>query len=194
MLITLGTTFLFLPIMNALGKYEDLAGKKKNSERKMTFSPYYDREGWTVIEDYSDENRIDESRYDDRTPQDYYSSINMNTDDYSDNFLPSPIDRNAVYRTKERYIAPDTVSSEDKSGPSQAPGILLAAIDLLDFALNYRRRGISDRLYFDQYPNVTLSDQVSIDTVSAVQELLLKFLEWGAFIATDLLFQIFWPV
>ena len=182
--------------MNALGKYEDLAGKKKNSERKMAFnaSPYYDREGWTVIEDYSEENKIDESRYDDRTPQDYYSSINTKSYDYSDYFFPSPIDRNAVYRTKERYIPPDKVSSEDKNVSSQAPGILLAAIDLLDFALNYKRRGISDRLYFDQYPNVTLSDQVSIDTVSAVQELLLKFLEWGAFIATDLLFQIFWPV
>ena len=172
-----------------MGKYEDLAGQ-------MTFSapPYYDREGWTVIEDYSDENKIDENRYDDRTAQDYYASINIKSDDYSDFFLPSPIDRNAVYRTKERHTLPDNVSSEDKNVPSQAPGILLAAIDLLDFALNFRKRKISDRLYFDQYPNVTLSDQVSIDTVSAVQELLLKFLEWGAFIATDLLFQIFWPV
>jgi len=77
---------------------------------------------------------------------------------------------------------------------NQASSIILKLIDLLDLALGRRKtRKFRNRLDFEQYPNINFGSNVSIDTVSAVQELMLKFLEWGAFVATDLLFQLVWP-
>lgn len=82
-----------------------------------------------------------------------------------------------------------------ESHVSQAPGILLFLIDWLDSALRTKKhKKFRKKLDFENYPSINLGSNVSIDTVSAVQELMLKFLEWGAFIATDLLFQLVWPV
>merc|ERR1711915_144367 len=78
---------------------------------------------------------------------------------------------------------------------NQASSIILKLMDLLDLALGKRKtRKFRQRLDFEKYPNIDFSSNVSIDTVSAVQELMLKFLEWGAFVTTDLLFQLVWPV
>jgi len=87
------------------------------------------------------------------------------------------------------------ISAIRESHVSQAPGILLFLIDWLDSALRTKKhKKFRKKLDFENYPSINLGSNVSIDTVSAVQELMLKFLEWGAFIATDLLFQLVWPV
>ena len=78
---------------------------------------------------------------------------------------------------------------------NQASSIILNLIDLIDLALGRRKtRKFRNRLDFEQYPSINFGSNVSIDTVSADQELMLKFLEWGAFVATNLLFQLVWPV
>merc|ERR1711915_287721 len=78
---------------------------------------------------------------------------------------------------------------------NQASSIILKLLDWLDFGLwRRKKRKLRNRLDFEQYPSINLGNNVDIDTVSAVQELMLKFLEWGAFVATDLLFQLVWPV
>ena len=79
-----------------------------------------------------------------------------------------------------------------KHVPSQAHGILLFVIDLLNSAWKSRRPNIKkNRLDFKNNTSVNLGDRVTVDTVTAVQELMLRFLEWGAFIATDLLSSCF---
>merc|ERR1711915_604545 len=78
---------------------------------------------------------------------------------------------------------------------NQASSIILKLLDRLDLGLGRRKkRKLRNRLDIEQYPSINLGNNVDIDTVSAVQELMLKFLEWGAFVATDLLFQLVWPV
>lgn len=124
-------------------------------------------------------------QYTNLIPQDHLPSKSdrplRESDSYSDSY------NSALYA---KY---DKVQST-KDVPSQAPGILLFVIDLLDSALKSRRPKIRNRLDFENNPTINIGDRVTIDTVTAVQELMLKFLEWGAFIATDLLFQLFWPV
>ena len=57
-----------------------------------------------------------------------------------------------------------------------------------------RKRLHSKTLNIEQNQNiVTVGGRVEIDTVQATQELMLKFLEFGAFVFTDVLFQIMWP-
>ena len=78
---------------------------------------------------------------------------------------------------------------------NQASSIILKLLDWLDLGLGKsKKRKLRNRLDFEQYPSINLGNNVDIDTVSAVQELMLKFLEWVAFVATDLLFQLVWPV
>ena len=97
--------------------------------------------------------------------------------------------------TKASHRRRTDASQTGSLGENQASSIILKLMDLLDLALGRRKtRKFRNRLDFEQYPSVNLGNNVSIDTVSAVQELMLKFLEWGAFVATDLLFQLVWPV
>ena len=44
------------------------------------------------------------------------------------------------------------------------------------------------------YPLITRVDMIEIDMAIALQELLLKILEWFAFIVTDILFRVIWPL
>jgi len=92
-------------------------------------------------------------------------------------------------------IAPSVDYEHDQPSEqvtSQAPGIILFLIDLLDSVLESRKTKIHTR--DGNVSNLNLGNRVTIDTVTAIQEVMLKFLEFGAFVATDLLFQLFWPV
>eukprot|EP00090_Calanus_glacialis_P001073 TRINITY_DN10766_c0_g1_i1.p1 TRINITY_DN10766_c0_g1~~TRINITY_DN10766_c0_g1_i1.p1 ORF type:complete len:256 (-),score=43.71 TRINITY_DN10766_c0_g1_i1:370-1137(-) len=126
--------------------------------------------------DYQDTKPISQDQYTAKPDRPLRESAS-----YSDNYNRAP------------YAKYNKVQST-KHVPSQAPGILLFVIDLLESALKSRRPKIRNRLDFENNPTVNLGDRVTIDTVTAVQELMLQFLNWGAFIATDLLFQLFWPV
>jgi len=247
-MINLPGNILFLLPMYVLGEYGDVMIADEVDDRSERLdsnrggAPYYDRGGWEVIVDNNNEEETEEQLYDHEFLDDDYYFQNMESESYSENFIQSPKDKYAAYRTRpefqnksprysviqpyfqqtpnlisrnhyssktnrpfeesvnysdKQYLAPLKKNDEtqsDKNVPSQAPGILLFVINLLDSALQSRKSKIQNRFEFERYPKVTLGERVTIDTVSAVQELMLKFLEWGAFIATDLLFQLFWPV
>lgn len=169
-----------------LGKYAILVemGQQENSDRKITLnaSPHYDREGWISIERHGDQSKIEENNYNDGIP---HSSTNKESGIHSDHSDPS--DHSDFFRviTSDRYT--ETVS-KTKERHSLPECVLLTGKDTLDLHLNYRRREKPVRLYSNEYPTITF------DTVSDIQELLLYILLWGAFIATDLLFQLAWPV
>lgn len=94
---------------------------------------------------------------------------------------------------------------EDKHDP-QTPGLLSWLFDMATRALEkqIRRRtgglvGTGWRVRGEEKQDFDLDfDDVNvlgatIGTVGAIQELMLKVLEWGAFIVCDILFQIYWP-
>ena len=185
---------------------------------------YYDREGWKVVTDNIAINEYEEEVVYQKglgtEDDDAYNKIS--SEGYSDYFSKSPKDKYSNYWTindyqptqleskdhytyqphrqflesanygDNHYTTPYVKYGHDKSSeqvPSQAPGVILFLIDLLDSALEARRP--KNRTSLD---NVTLGNRVTIDTVTAIQELMLKFLEFFAFVATDLLFQLFWPI
>jgi hypothetical protein len=143
-------------------------------------------------------NKVISQQYGTHQPHnlnDYQSTKPISQDNYIS--IPDrPLRESASYSdnyNRAPYAKYDEVQST-KYVPSQAPGILLFVIDLLNSAMKSRRPKIINRLDFQNNPTVNLGDRVTIDTVTAVQELMLKFLELGGFITTDLLFQLFWPV
>ena len=250
-----GNIFLLLPI-TILGEFGDIVSYDKDDstteqlryfDTKSDALPYYDKEGWQVVKDKVTEDDINEQFQYHAVFEDDVG-FNHISETFSDNFIRSPKDKYANYRTRPEYHTkemirqhygayqphnqndhqstkpitqdhygskPDRKLRENasysdnynrapyakynkvqspKQVPNQAPGILLFVIDLIDSVLKSRRPKIRNRLDFLNSPTVNLGDRVTIDTVTAIQELMLKFLEWGAFIATDLLFQLFWPV
>ena len=75
-------------------------------------------------------------------------------------------------------------SSQDKRKNVGLLGYLLETLERKKYKKNIN----------EPFPLITRVDMVYINPGNALQELLLKFLEWFAFIATDVLFQAIWPL
>ena len=111
----------------------------------------------------------------------------------------------------QNYPHPSAACDE---GEGEKVGILTKIVDILIRAMDYtirkkmgynvRRRDYSrfnpvvkrkdeiDRLNFEDYPEIDIAG-AKLSTVGAASQFLLNFLEWFAFIACDIVFQLFFP-
>ena len=67
-------------------------------------------------------------------------------------------------------------------------------VGLLSYLLETVERRKYKKNVRKPYPVITRLDMVRIDWGTVLQELLLKILEWFAFIVTDILFRVIWPI